>query len=77
MTRKNIDLILLTIDADKEKIKKQGDNLMITLIKNPDIVAAVGTLTEHRPYVEACRLYRATRWRTICWILPPKRRWAI
>lgn len=34
-----------------EKIKKQGDDLMITLIKNPDIVAAVGALTEHRPYV--------------------------
>lgn len=34
-----------------EKIKKQGDDLMITLIKNPDIVAAVGTLTKQRPYV--------------------------
>ncbi|MGL9769252.1 MAG: bifunctional phosphopantothenoylcysteine decarboxylase/phosphopantothenate--cysteine ligase CoaBC [Sodalis sp. (in: enterobacteria)] len=34
-----------------EKIKKRSDNLMITLIKNPDIVAAVGGLTEHRPYV--------------------------
>lgn len=34
-----------------EKIKKQVDDMMITLIKNPDIVAAVGVLTEHRPYV--------------------------
>lgn len=34
-----------------KKIKKQSDNLMITLTKNPDIVAAVGALTENRPYV--------------------------
>ncbi|AHF73292.1 bifunctional phosphopantothenoylcysteine decarboxylase/phosphopantothenate synthase [Candidatus Sodalis pierantonius str. SOPE] len=34
-----------------EKIKKQGDDLMITLIKNLDIVAAVGALTKQRPYV--------------------------
>ncbi|MBT9431449.1 bifunctional phosphopantothenoylcysteine decarboxylase/phosphopantothenate--cysteine ligase CoaBC [Candidatus Sodalis endolongispinus] len=34
-----------------KKIKKQGDDLMITLVKNPDIVAAVGALTKHRPYV--------------------------
>lgn len=34
-----------------EKIKKQGDDLMITQVKNPDIVAAVGALTKHRPYV--------------------------
>lgn len=34
-----------------EKIKKQGDDLIITLIKNPDIVAAVGALTKQRPYV--------------------------
>ncbi|MFT4464869.1 MAG: bifunctional phosphopantothenoylcysteine decarboxylase/phosphopantothenate--cysteine ligase CoaBC [Sodalis sp. (in: enterobacteria)] len=34
-----------------EKIKKQGDDLMITQIKNPDIVAAVGALTKQRPYV--------------------------
>lgn len=34
-----------------EKIKKQSDNMIITLIKNPDIVAAVGALTENRPYV--------------------------
>lgn len=34
-----------------EKIKKQGDDLMITLIRNSDIVAAVSALTEHRPYV--------------------------
>ncbi|MCR3755885.1 MAG: fused 4'-phosphopantothenoylcysteine decarboxylase and phosphopantothenoylcysteine synthetase [Sodalis sp. Psp] len=34
-----------------KKIKKQSNNLMLTLIKNPDIVAAVGALTENRPYV--------------------------
>lgn len=34
-----------------EKIKKKGYDLMITLIKNPDIVAAVGALTKQRPYV--------------------------
>ncbi|AIN47088.1 bifunctional phosphopantothenoylcysteine decarboxylase/phosphopantothenate--cysteine ligase CoaBC [Candidatus Palibaumannia cicadellinicola] len=34
-----------------EKIKKQGDDLMITLTQNPDIIAGVGALTENRPYV--------------------------
>ncbi|MBJ3815173.1 bifunctional phosphopantothenoylcysteine decarboxylase/phosphopantothenate--cysteine ligase CoaBC [Shimwellia pseudoproteus] len=36
--------------ADK-KIKKQGDELIIKMIKNPDIVAGVGALTENRPFV--------------------------
>lgn len=35
----------------ENKIKKQGDEVLITLIKNPDIVASVGHLTENRPYV--------------------------
>jgi phosphopantothenoylcysteine decarboxylase/phosphopantothenate--cysteine ligase len=34
-----------------EKIKKQGDELTIKMVKNPDIVAGVAALTEHRPYV--------------------------
>lgn len=34
-----------------KKIKKQGDELIITLIKNPDIIEAVGALKKHRPYV--------------------------
>ena len=34
-----------------EKIKKQGDEITLTMVKNPDIVAGVGSLTEHRPYV--------------------------
>ncbi|AFP85848.1 phosphopantothenoylcysteine decarboxylase/phosphopantothenate--cysteine ligase [secondary endosymbiont of Heteropsylla cubana] len=37
--------------ASPKKIKKQGDKLIITLIKNPDIIADVGALTEARPYV--------------------------
>lgn len=35
----------------ENKIKKQGDEVLITLVKNPDIVASVGHLTKHRPYV--------------------------
>lgn len=34
-----------------EKIKKQGDELVINMIKNPDIVAGVGAMTTDRPYV--------------------------
>lgn len=36
-----------------EKIKKQdgGDNVMLQLVKNPDIVAGVAALQENRPYV--------------------------
>ncbi|KLN97074.1 bifunctional phosphopantothenoylcysteine decarboxylase/phosphopantothenate--cysteine ligase CoaBC [Moellerella wisconsensis] len=35
----------------ENKIKKQGDEINITLVKNPDIVASVGKLTTHRPFV--------------------------
>ncbi|MDT1068011.1 bifunctional phosphopantothenoylcysteine decarboxylase/phosphopantothenate--cysteine ligase CoaBC [Providencia stuartii] len=35
----------------ENKIKKQGDEVAITLVKNPDIVASVGQLTQNRPYV--------------------------
>lgn len=35
----------------ENKIKKQGDEVSITLIKNPDIVASVGNLKQNRPYV--------------------------
>ena len=34
-----------------EKIKKQGDELTIKMVKNPDIVAGVAALTDGRPYV--------------------------
>lgn len=34
-----------------EKIKKQGDELTIKMVKNPDIVAGVAALKTHRPYV--------------------------
>ncbi|WP_075183308.1 bifunctional phosphopantothenoylcysteine decarboxylase/phosphopantothenate--cysteine ligase CoaBC [Pantoea sp. 1.19] len=38
-----------TIASDK--IKKQGDEMTLTLVKNPDIVAGVGALTAGRPFV--------------------------
>lgn len=34
-----------------EKIKKQGDEITLKMVKNPDIVAGVAALTEGRPYV--------------------------
>lgn len=34
-----------------EKIKKQGDEITIQMVKNPDIVAGVGAMKAHRPYV--------------------------
>lgn len=34
-----------------EKIKKQGDEITIKMVKNPDIVAGVGAMKAHRPYV--------------------------
>ncbi len=34
-----------------EKIKKQGDEITLKMVKNPDIVAGVATKTEGRPYV--------------------------
>lgn len=35
----------------EEKIKKQGDELTIKMVKNPDIVAGVAALTANRPFV--------------------------
>ncbi len=35
----------------EQKIKKQGDVLSLTMVKNPDIVAGVGALHSNRPYV--------------------------
>ncbi|ELY2642472.1 bifunctional phosphopantothenoylcysteine decarboxylase/phosphopantothenate--cysteine ligase CoaBC [Cronobacter sakazakii] len=34
-----------------EKIKKQGDELTLKMVKNPDIVAGVAALAQNRPYV--------------------------
>jgi len=34
-----------------EKIKKQGDEITLTLVKNPDIVANIAAMTENRPFV--------------------------
>ena len=34
-----------------EKIKKQGDELLIRMVKNPDIVAGVAALKNQRPFV--------------------------
>lgn len=34
-----------------EKIKKQGDNLLLKMVKNPDIVAEVAAMVENRPFV--------------------------
>lgn len=34
-----------------EKIKKQGDEITFTLVKNPDIVASVATIEKNRPFV--------------------------
>ena len=34
-----------------EKIKKQGDEVTLKMVKNPDIVAGVGAMREQRPYV--------------------------
>lgn len=33
-----------------QKMKKQGDELTLTLIKNPDVIATVANLTKNRPY---------------------------
>ncbi|GAA61039.1 phosphopantothenoylcysteine decarboxylase / phosphopantothenate--cysteine ligase [Pseudoalteromonas sp. BSi20652] len=33
-----------------QKIKKQGDELTLTLTKNPDVIAAIANLEENRPY---------------------------
>ncbi|MBQ4834668.1 bifunctional phosphopantothenoylcysteine decarboxylase/phosphopantothenate--cysteine ligase CoaBC [Pseudoalteromonas sp. MMG010] len=34
----------------EQKMKKQGDELTLTLVKNPDVIAAVANLSEKRPY---------------------------
>ncbi|SFD22313.1 bifunctional phosphopantothenoylcysteine decarboxylase/phosphopantothenate--cysteine ligase CoaBC [Pragia fontium] len=34
-----------------EKIKKQGDDILLKMVKNPDIVAEVAAMTENRPFV--------------------------
>ncbi|MBW7981055.1 bifunctional phosphopantothenoylcysteine decarboxylase/phosphopantothenate--cysteine ligase CoaBC [Enterobacillus tribolii] len=34
-----------------EKIKKQGDEILLKLVKNPDIVAGVGAMKTNRPFV--------------------------
>ncbi len=36
---------------DEQKIKKSGENITISMVKNPDIVADVAALTANRPYV--------------------------
>ncbi|MGO3644782.1 MAG: bifunctional phosphopantothenoylcysteine decarboxylase/phosphopantothenate--cysteine ligase CoaBC, partial [Pseudoalteromonas sp.] len=33
-----------------QKMKKQGDELILTLTKNPDVIASVAKLTKQRPY---------------------------
>ena len=33
-----------------QKMKKQGDELTLTLTKNPDVIAAMANLTQNRPY---------------------------
>jgi len=38
-------------DVQSQKIKKSSDDMMVTMIKNPDIVQDVAALTEHRPFV--------------------------
>jgi len=34
----------------EQKMKKQGDELTLTLVKNPDVIANVAALSENRPY---------------------------
>ncbi|PCK30566.1 bifunctional phosphopantothenoylcysteine decarboxylase/phosphopantothenate--cysteine ligase CoaBC [Pseudoalteromonas piscicida] len=34
----------------EQKIKKQGDEMTLTLVKNPDIIASVAALSQSRPY---------------------------
>ncbi|QKJ89066.1 Coenzyme A biosynthesis bifunctional protein CoaBC [Paramixta manurensis] len=38
-------------DISAEKIKKQGEEVSLKMVKNPDIVAGVGAMAEGRPYV--------------------------
>ena len=39
------------VQTAPEKIKTQGDEITLKMVKNPDIVAEVGALTKNRPYV--------------------------
>lgn len=38
-------------EVAEEKIKKQGDEITLKMIKNPDIVAEVAAMQQNRPYV--------------------------
>jgi len=38
-------------EVSSEKIKKQGDEILLKMIKNPDIVAGVAAMQQNRPYV--------------------------
>ncbi|MGE9553159.1 bifunctional phosphopantothenoylcysteine decarboxylase/phosphopantothenate--cysteine ligase CoaBC [Erwinia amylovora] len=38
-------------EVSAEKIKKQGDEITLRMVKNPDIVATVAAMQESRPYV--------------------------
>lgn len=38
-------------DISAEKIKKQGNEISIRMIKNPDIVAEVASMADHKPFV--------------------------
>ncbi|WP_199610735.1 bifunctional phosphopantothenoylcysteine decarboxylase/phosphopantothenate--cysteine ligase CoaBC [Flocculibacter collagenilyticus] len=38
------------VDIADQKIKKSTDEITLRMVKNPDIVAAVAGLTEHRPF---------------------------
>ena len=37
-------------EVAEQKIKKSGEEMTLTLIKNPDIISDVGHLTENRPF---------------------------
>lgn len=38
-------------EFSSEKIKKQGDEVLLKMVKNPDIVAGVAAMQQNRPYV--------------------------
>ncbi|RRZ87870.1 bifunctional phosphopantothenoylcysteine decarboxylase/phosphopantothenate--cysteine ligase CoaBC [Erwinia sp. 198] len=38
-------------EVASEKIKKQGDEILLKMVKNPDIVAGVAAMQQNRPYV--------------------------
>ncbi len=37
-------------DIQTQKIKKQGDTIQLTLVKNPDVIASVANLNTNRPF---------------------------